>query len=102
MKISQRAQSIAPFFAMEFGKRAAASEAAGHHLVKLSMTGFDSWQFCERALQESHVALTPGWVFGRCGADTHVRLSYAVSNVNLEEANKRLGQFIDRLRAEGK
>ncbi|MFF4588232.1 pyridoxal phosphate-dependent aminotransferase [Streptomyces sp. NPDC001388] len=37
MRISQRAQSIAPFYAMEFGKRAAALEAEGHHVVKLSL-----------------------------------------------------------------
>lgn len=37
MKISQRAQSIDPFFAMEFGKRAAALEAQGHQVIKLSL-----------------------------------------------------------------
>ncbi|MFF4657894.1 pyridoxal phosphate-dependent aminotransferase [Streptomyces sp. NPDC001381] len=37
MRISQRAQSIAPFYAMEFGKQAAALEAEGHHVVKLSL-----------------------------------------------------------------
>ncbi|MFF5185278.1 pyridoxal phosphate-dependent aminotransferase [Streptomyces sp. NPDC000345] len=37
MRISQRAQSVAPFYAMEFGKRAAALEAEGHHVVKLSL-----------------------------------------------------------------
>ena len=37
MKISQRAQSVAPFFAMEFGKRAAALEAQGIDVIKLSL-----------------------------------------------------------------
>jgi aspartate/methionine/tyrosine aminotransferase len=37
MRISQRAQSVAPFYAMEFGKHAAALEAEGHHVVKLSL-----------------------------------------------------------------
>lgn len=37
MRISQRAQAIAPFYAMEFGKQAAELEAAGHHVVKLSL-----------------------------------------------------------------
>jgi DNA-binding transcriptional MocR family regulator len=37
MKISQRAQSVDPFFAMEFGKRAAALEAQGHQVIKLSL-----------------------------------------------------------------
>ncbi|MFJ2197614.1 pyridoxal phosphate-dependent aminotransferase [Streptomyces violaceusniger] len=37
MQISQRAQAVAPFYAMEFGKQAAALEAQGHHIVKLSI-----------------------------------------------------------------
>ena len=37
MKISQRAQSITPFLAMEFGKHAADLEATGHHVVKLNL-----------------------------------------------------------------
>ncbi|MFI1721029.1 pyridoxal phosphate-dependent aminotransferase [Streptomyces sp. NPDC020489] len=37
MRISQRAESVAPFYAMEFGKHAAALEAQGHHVVKLSL-----------------------------------------------------------------
>ena len=42
-------------------------------------TGLDAWTFCERALEEAHVALTPGRDFGPATADTHVRLSYAAS-----------------------
>ena len=68
----------------------------------VSHTGLTSWQFCERALQEAHVALTPGKDFGHSSADTHVRLSYAASTANLEEAIKRLGQLMDRLRASGR
>ncbi|WP_371667424.1 pyridoxal phosphate-dependent aminotransferase [Streptomyces sp. NBC_00289] len=37
MRISQRAQSIAPFYAMEFGKQAAALETQGQHVAKLSL-----------------------------------------------------------------
>ncbi|MFJ2606154.1 hypothetical protein ACIO13_14410 [Streptomyces sp. NPDC087425] len=37
MRISRRAQGIAPFYALEFGKHAAALEAAGHPVVKLSI-----------------------------------------------------------------
>jgi aspartate/methionine/tyrosine aminotransferase len=61
-------------------------------------TGLTSWQFCERVLQEVHVALTPGKDFGHCGADTYVRLSYAASAAHLEEAIRRLGRFMERLR----
>ncbi|GGY49320.1 pyridoxal phosphate-dependent aminotransferase [Pseudoduganella albidiflava] len=65
----------------------------------VSGTGLTSWQFCERVLQEAHVALTPGKDFGQCGADTHVRLSYAASAAHLAEALRRLGEFMARLRA---
>jgi aspartate/methionine/tyrosine aminotransferase len=37
MKVSQRAQSITPFLAMEFGKRAAALEADGHRVIRLNL-----------------------------------------------------------------
>ena len=37
MKVSQRAQSITPFLAMEFGKHAAELEAAGHRVIKLNL-----------------------------------------------------------------
>ena len=37
MKLSERAKAVAPFFAMEFGKHAAALEAQGHHIIKLSL-----------------------------------------------------------------
>ncbi|MFC5476902.1 pyridoxal phosphate-dependent aminotransferase [Massilia suwonensis] len=63
----------------------------------VSGTGLTSWQFCERVLEEAHVALTPGKDFGHCGADRYVRLSYAASAGNLREAIGRLGAFMERL-----
>jgi len=41
--------------------------------------GLNSWQFCERALQKAHLALTPRKDFGSCRADTDVRFSNAAS-----------------------
>ena len=61
-------------------------------------TGLDAWTFCERALEEAHVALTPGRDFGPATADTHVRLSYAVSREALTEGLSRLGKFVASLR----
>ena len=57
-------------------------------------TGLDAWTFCERALEEAHVALTPGRDFGPATADTHVRLSYAASREALTEGLSRLGKFV--------
>lgn len=61
-------------------------------------TGLTSWEFCERALQEAHVALTPGRDFGVHSAQTHVRLSYAASADDLREGLARLGEFVAGLR----
>ena len=73
----------------------------GAFYVYFDVSGFglDSMQFCERALEESHVALTPGGDFGRCGADAHVRLSYAASRTELAEGIERLGRFVAQLRS---
>jgi aspartate/methionine/tyrosine aminotransferase len=60
----------------------------------VSQTGMSSWEFCEAALNEAHVALTPGKDFGNCGADTYVRLSYAASTSDLREAIERLGRWM--------
>lgn len=60
----------------------------------VSGTGMSSWEFCESALNEAHVALTPGKDFGNCGANTYVRLSYAASTNDLREAIERLGRWL--------
>ncbi|PST46278.1 aminotransferase [Bifidobacterium callitrichos] len=64
----------------------------------ISSTGLDAWTFCERALDEAHVALTPGRDFGAATADTHVRLSYAASREALAEGLDRLGRWLPTLR----
>lgn len=61
-------------------------------------TGLTSWQFCERALREAYVALTPGRDFGVHTAETHVRLSYAASADELREGIDRLEMFVASLR----
>ncbi|KQW12680.1 aminotransferase [Streptomyces sp. Root369] len=63
----------------------------------VSGTGLSSWEFCGRALQEAHVALTPGRDFGVGTAETHVRLSYAASADELREGIARLGKFVATL-----
>lgn len=74
-------------------------DGAFYVYIDVSGTGLDSWSFCEQALEESHVALTPGRDFGEVTADTHVRLSYAAERKELTEGIRRLGQFVSRLRA---
>ncbi|MBW3069170.1 MULTISPECIES: aminotransferase class I/II-fold pyridoxal phosphate-dependent enzyme [unclassified Actinomyces] len=63
----------------------------------VSDTGLSSWDFCMRALDEAHVALTPGRDFGVRTAESHVRLSYAASREEITEGLKRLGRFMSTL-----
>ena len=63
----------------------------------VSSTVLDAWTFCERALREAHVALTPGADFGPATAHTHVRLSYAASREAIGEGIARVGQLLKTL-----
>lgn len=65
----------------------------------VSGTGLTSWDFCQRVLDEAHVALTPGRDFGAGTADTHVRLSYAASRDALRDGLDRIGTFLTSVRA---
>ncbi len=72
-------------------------DGAFYVYIDVSGTGLDAMAFCERALQEAHVALTPGQDFGACSGATHVRLSYAASREDLQEGLARLGRFVNGL-----
>ena len=63
----------------------------------VSSTGLDAQTFCYRALEEAHVALTPGKDFSTTTARSHVRLSYAASRDELYEGMKRLERLIGTL-----
>lgn len=52
-------------------------------------------KFAELLLEQAHVALTPGEAFDAPG---YVRISYATSMKNLEEASNRLLAFADKVR----
>lgn len=68
-------------------------DGAFYVYIDVSPTGLDAMQFCEQALQETHVALTPGHDFGVQGSSRFVRLSYAASQADLREGLARLGRF---------
>jgi len=72
-------------------------DGAFYVYIDVSHTGLDAMQFCQRALQEAHVALTPGYDFGQCSAASHVRLSYAASRDDLQEGLARLQRFVSTL-----
>ena len=50
----------------------------------------DSWEFCFDVMKRAHVAITPGRDFGHFGTERFVRLSYASSMAQLQEAVMRL------------
>lgn len=72
-------------------------DGAFYVYIDISSTGLDAMTFCERVLQEAHVALTPGYDFGHARAGQHVRLSYAAAEADLAEALQRLGAVLPRL-----
>jgi aspartate/methionine/tyrosine aminotransferase len=49
-----------------------------------------SWDFAFDMMRRAHVAITPGRDFGRAGTERFVRLSYANSMAQLQEAVERL------------
>jgi len=65
---------------------------------KISSTGLDDEAFTEGLLKEERVAVVPGSAFGPSGAG-HVRMCYATSYEQLEEALRRIGSFVERVRA---
>lgn len=69
-------------------------DGAFYVYIDVTDIGLDAMAFCERALQEAHVALTPGHDFGVSGAGRFVRLSYAASREDLSEGLDRLGRFM--------
>ena len=64
-----------------------------------SSTGLTDEAFAERLLTEERVAVVPGSAFGPSGAG-HVRMCYATSYEQLQEALARIGRFVARLRGE--
>jgi len=58
-------------------------------------TGLTSDQFCDKLLREEHVAVIPGSAFGECG-EGFVRICYAASMANIEEALTRMECFVKR------
>lgn len=59
-------------------------------------TGLTSEEFCERLLQEQHVACVPGTAFGPCG-EGHIRCSYATAVDKLTVALERMEAFLRHL-----
>lgn len=53
-----------------------------------------SWDFCFDLMRRAHVAITPGRDFGRHAAERFVRISYASSMAQLQEAVARVRRIL--------
>lgn len=68
-------------------------EGAFYLWVNIRQLGITDEEFSERLLRETHVAVVPGSVFGNQGKG-YIRISYASSLAQLNEAVKRINDFI--------
>jgi aminotransferase len=62
---------------------------------KISASGMDDETFAENLLREEHVAVVPGNAFGK-GGEGFVRCSYATAYEKIEEALRRMENFMSR------
>ena len=68
-------------------------EGAFYVFPSIDSTGMTSEEFCGKLLREKHVAVVPGNAFGECG-EGFIRVSYAYSIAHINEALRRIGQFL--------
>lgn len=69
-------------------------QGAFYLFADISKSGLSSVVVAERLLQEAQVAVVPGKPFG---SDAHIRMSFATSDQNLEEASRRLTAWFKKL-----
>jgi aspartate/methionine/tyrosine aminotransferase len=72
-------------------------EGAFYVYTDIGKWGLDSMEFTQRALAEAHVAVTPGYDFGRFKAGSRIRFSYANSLEMLKEGCRRLEAWLQTL-----
>jgi aspartate/methionine/tyrosine aminotransferase len=71
-------------------------DGAFYAWADVSRFSASSWDFCFQLMDSAQVALTPGRDFGPAAAERFVRLSFASSLAQLQEAVARLGQVLAR------
>ncbi len=73
-------------------------KGAFYAFPSIESTGLTSDEFCERLLYSKHVAVVPGTAFGESG-EGFIRASYCYSTDHIKTALKRIGEFLDELKA---
>ncbi len=64
-------------------------ESTFYAFANISSFGMSSWEFARHMVENHKVAMVPGSIFGENG-EGYVRISFATSSANLEEALKRI------------
>ena len=72
-------------------------EGAFYVFPSIQSTGMKAMDFAEGLLKKKKVALVPGTAFGR-SHDDFVRISYASSYDNLQEAVKRISAYLEEIK----
>lgn len=81
----------------EAGFEMASPDGAFYLFAKIpAKCGTDSWKFVRDLAKGARVALIPGASFGP-GGEGYVRLSYAASMESLQEATKRIKEYVNSL-----
>jgi len=82
----------------EMGMPVFEPEGAFYIFPDIRRFGMTSEEFCADILEKEHVAMVPGTAFGDCG-EGFVRVSYAYSIDNIQEALRRIRHYIDNREA---
>jgi aminotransferase len=77
----------------EIGLSCFEPKGAFYVFPSIKSTGFSSEEFCEKLLQEKHVAVVPGNAFGDSG-EGYIRVSYAYSLSHLMTAVEKIDEFL--------
>ncbi len=77
----------------EMGLECSEPSGAFYAFPSVKSLGLTGEQFAEQLLREKHVAVVPGDAFGAAGKE-HVRCSYATGMAQLNEAMRRISEFV--------
>ena len=83
----------------EMGLKTFEPRGAFYVFPNITSSGMSSEEFCEKLLQEKHVAIVPGTAFGDAG-EGFARISYAYSIDHLREAFRRIAEFLEEHKGE--
>jgi aminotransferase len=72
-------------------------KGAFYAFPSIASTGMTSEEFCEKLLYAKKVAVVPGPAFGQ-GGEGFIRASYCYSVEHINEALRRIGEFLEELK----